>query len=94
MSEMSLYEQIKAINEMIQYIEETLPTDIRCLNDEVEDAVMAFRQNGRTDIADHIKGKHLANVNQNFEELLDNLRRRDLDYLCSIKEKLEQALNE
>lgn len=92
MSEMSLIEQIKAIDAMIQYIEITLPGDINRVNEEAEAAVRFFRQNGRTDLADQGVAPRLSAINMKLEELMMKLKTFDLEYLNTIRDDLYNAL--
>ena len=93
MSEMSLIEQIKAIEAMIQYIEITLPGDINRVNEEAESAAIFFRQNGRTDLADQGVAPRMAAINTKLEDLMMKLNKVDLDYLNTIRNDLYKALN-
>lgn len=93
MGEMSLIEQIRAIDEMIDYIETTLPDDIRRINENMDDSVRLFRQNGRSDIADWIESPHMFFINEELGRLMDKLKYRDLDYLRRLRNDLYDTLN-
>lgn len=93
MSEMSLYEQISAIETMIEYIEKTLPGDIRMINEDVESAARYFRQYGRTDLADGGVAPHMASLNLKMEALMTKLYNDDLVYLYELRDTLYNVLN-
>lgn len=93
MSEMSLFEQIKAIDAMIDYIEKTLPGAIKIINEDAESAVRFFRQNGRTDLADEGVIPRLSDINAKLEKLMEKMNKQDLVYLYEFRNDLYRALN-
>lgn len=98
MSEMSLVEQIKAVEDLIQYVEKTLPNDIKSIQSEAEDAMRFFRQNGRTEIAAQIdvymRGIDSSLSYYHADGLMCRLKNGNLDYLYGVREHLLRALNE
>lgn len=91
--ESSLYEQIKAIDSMITYIETTLRDDINGINASVDSAAVFFRQHGRTDLADEHLRPIMDKIIKLLDELMEKLNKDDLDYLYRVKERLNRALN-
>lgn len=91
---MSLIEQIRAIDAMIQYIEKVLPHEIDMLNDEAVSVAGYFRQNGRTDLADRGVLPRISSIKIKLDKLEANLKSRNLDYLYRVREDLDRALNQ
>ena len=88
MGEMSLRDQIYAIDQVIAYIGQ-LANDIDYLNQKVADKVSFLRNNGlRTEIADKVQKVHLAHINDQMEELLRKLNNEDMAYLTSVRNYL------
>lgn len=92
MSEMSLVEQIRAITDMIDYIEKTFPDDIELINNDAESAVRYFYQNGRTDLAAKVEAKR-SKMEEKLNDLRDKLFHEDLDYLYRVKDNLVRVYN-
>ena len=91
MSEMSLQEQIKAVDEIIEYFEQ-IKRDINHLNEEVENNLTFLRQNGlRTEIADIVKSVYMGNIDHELKLMLNKMENQDKVYLCEVKERLIRA---
>ena len=94
MSEMSLREQITAIDDVIEYIGQ-VKRDIDYLNDKVSNTLAYLRQNGlRTEITETVKSVKMGHVNNELEKMLKQMNNNDKRYLSDVKERLMRAGNE
>lgn len=93
MSEMSLYQQVHQIENMMQYIDLVSEEAIR-MCESVVGQVVYLRQNGlRTETADMIERTHLANINDILEPMLHRMNVRDKSFLDEVREDLIRAAN-
>ena len=91
MSEMSLQEQVRAIDEVISYFDQ-VKSDINYLNDEVENILAFLRQNGlRTEIADMVKSRYMGHINHELGVMLKRMETQDKTYLNEVKGRLVSA---
>lgn len=94
MSEMSLQEQIKAIDDVIECFGQ-VERDINYLNEKVSDVLTYFRQNGlRTEITEMVNSKYMGHVNNELGNMLVQMNNCDKRYLSDVKERLMRAGNE
>lgn len=94
MSDMSLQEQIAAIDEVIEYFG-VVESDIKKLNIEVENNLAYLRQNGlRTEITEMVKSVKMGQINYELEGMLRNIKVNDLVYLEAKREYLMRAAGE
>ena len=92
MSEMSLYEQQRAIMAMITYIEDTLPGAIKIIEEDAETVAQVFRQNGRTDLADRMMPRWMI-IKTKLEELQTKMKEKDLVFLTDLLNIIGRAQN-
>ncbi len=94
MSEMSLQEQIKAIDDVIECFGQ-VERDINYLNEKVSDILTYLRQNGlRTEITEMVNSKYMGHVNNELGCLLNQINNFDKPYLCDVREHLMRAGSE
>ena len=94
MSEISLLQQIKQIDDMMQYIS-LIHQETESMNKSIFEAVSHLRQNGlRTETADMITQVYMAHINEQLKLMLERMQQSDYAYLQDIKNRLESALNE
>jgi len=94
MSEMSLHEQIKAIDDVIESFGQ-VERDINYLNEKVSDVLTYLQQNGlRTEITEMVNSKHMGHVNNELGNMLVQMNNCDKRYLSDVKERLMRAGNE
>lgn len=94
MSEMSLWQQIKQIEDMIQYIK-LICDDAKILNENISNKVSYLRQNGlRTETADFIQQVYMGTINDKLKKMSDRLKDCDLRFLEDEKRDLETAIGE
>lgn len=93
MSEMSLIQQLKLIEEMKQYILQVV-SEAKNMRDELNKAINYLRQEGLPpEVADGIMGPiHMGHVNKELDELLDRMCYADYGYLDDVQQKLEDIL--
>lgn len=92
MSEISLLQQIKQIDDMMQYIL-LIKQETENLNNSISDSVDYLRQNGlRTETADTITHVHMGYIIEQLGFILERMQRCDYTYLQEIKDDLESAL--
>lgn len=91
MSEMSLCVQIKALDEMIMYIERTLPADIERFSEEVNSTMNSFLQKGGPiEVYQKVMTDYLRNeLKPRLEALQEKLIRCDLEYLQEVRDHLD-----
>ena len=91
MSEMSLQEQIKAIDDVIECFGQ-VERDINYLNEKVSDILTYLRQNGlRTEITEMVNSKYMGHVNNEFGCMLNQINNFDKPYLTDVREHLMRA---
>ena len=94
MSEMSLQEQIAAIDEVIESFGQ-VERDINYLNEKVSDVLTYLRQNGlRTEITEMVNSKYMGHVNNELGNMLAQMNNCDKRYLSDVKERFIRAGNE
>lgn len=94
MSEMSLQEQIRAIDDVIESFGQ-VERDINYLNEKVSDVLTYLRQNGlRTEITEMVNSKYMGHVNNELGNMLVQMNNCDKRYLSDVKERLMRAGNE
>ena len=92
MSEMSLYQQIHQIENIIQYLN-LIKDDLKKLNSIMSDKVTYLRQNGlRTETADRIQQGYLGNINDRMNFLFKQMENDD-NFLNDLKKDLLNAAN-
>lgn len=93
MSEMSLLQQIKQLENMIDYIK-LVRSEAEGLNKYMSDSVSFLRQNGlRTETADKIQQVKMGHINAVIGPMLEEMMKRDYRYLEEVKNNLENAIN-
>lgn len=91
MSEMSLQEQIKAIDDVIECFGQ-VERDINYLNEKVSDILTYLRQNGlRTEITEMVNSKYMGHVNNELGCMLNQINNFDKPYLSDVRERLMRA---
>ncbi len=94
MNEMSLQEQIKAIDDVIECLGQ-VQSDINSLNEKVSDILICLRQNGlRTEITEMVNSKYMGHVNHELGCMLNQINNFDKPYLSDVREHLMRASNE
>lgn len=92
MDEMSLRQQIKQIDDVMQYIQ-LICDEADQMEKKVLDTIMFLRQNGlRTETADEIQKKHIRNIDSKLGKMLERMRKEDYEYLAGVKADLEKIL--
>ena len=93
MGEMSLIQQIKQVDDVMQYII-LICKEAEDMDRNVSDTVAFLRQNGlRTETADKIKQVYMGTINNILWPMLTRMRKCDYEYLKEIRNNLEIALN-
>jgi hypothetical protein len=88
MSEMSLNEQINAINEVIEYYGQ-VERDIKYLNEKVSEKLTFLSQNGlRTEITEMVKSTYMGHINDEMSKMLGQMKSQDMVYLEEVREHL------
>lgn len=91
MDEMSLRQQIKQIDDVMQYIL-LICDEAEQMEKKVLDTIMFLRQNGlRTETADEIQKKH-RNIDSKLGKMLERMRKEEYEYLAGVKADLENIL--
>lgn len=94
MSEMNIQEQIKAIDEVMEYMDQ-VKRDITYLNEKVSEKLAYLRQNGlRTEFTELVNSKYMGHINDELGKVMDNMEYGDKQYLIRVKEHLVRAGNE
>ena len=92
MNEMSLRQQIKQIDDVMQYIL-LICDEANQMENKVSDTVMFLRKNGlRTETADKIQKIYIRNIDSKLGEMLERMRKEDYEYLAGVKADLEALL--
>ena len=88
MGEMSLRDQIYAIDQEIAYIDQ-LENDIKYLNQKAEDYITSLRNKGlRTEITDMVQSVYMGHINDQMGNLLSKMNSVDKEYLISVRNYL------
>lgn len=88
MSEMSLNEQINAINEVIEYYGK-VERDIKYLNEKVSEKLVWLSQNGlRTEITEMVRSTYMGHINNELSKMLSQMKNQDMVYLEEVREHL------
>ena len=92
MNEMSLRQQIKQIDDVMQYIL-LICDEAEQMEKKVLDTIMFLRQNGlRTETADTIQKIYIGNIDSKLGKMLERMRKEDYEYLAGVKADLENIL--
>ena len=92
MNEMSLRQQIKQIDDVMQYIL-LICDEAEQMEKKVSDTVMFLRKNGlRTETADKIQKIYIRNIDSKLGAMLERMRKEDYEYLAGVKADLEALL--
>ena len=92
MDEMSLRQQIKQIDDVMQYIL-LICDEANQMEKKVSDTIMFLRKNGlRTETADTIQKIYIGNIDSKLGKMLERMRKEDNEYLAGVKADLENIL--
>lgn len=93
MSEISLRQQIKQIENLKQYID-LCTYEVQKLRDDVGDSLRHLREEGLTkEYADAFEGHiYMGHVYGELDKLIDRMRKEDYRYLDEVQNKLEDSL--
>lgn len=92
MDEMSLRQQIKQIDDVMQYIL-LICEEANQMEKKVSDTIMFLRKNGlRTETADTIQKIYIGNIDSKLGKMLERMRKEDYEYLAGVKADLENIL--
>lgn len=92
MDEMSLRQQIKQIDDVMQYIL-LICDEANQMEKKVSDTIMFLRKNGlRTETADTIQKIYIGNIDSKLGKMLERMRKEDYEYLAGVKADLENIL--
>ena len=90
---MSLQEQIHAIDNLILYIEKTLPGEVGIIEENSESAINFFRQNGRSEIAQNVES-NMSAIKEKLDKLMKELQAENCVYLRGVRDDLYRAMND
>lgn len=89
---MSLMQQIKQIEDVMQYIL-LVCNEAENIEKKVSDTVVFLRQNGlRTETADMIQQTYMGHIQSKLSEMLYRMKKFDYAYLSDVKANLESSL--
>lgn len=93
MSEISIRQQIKQIENLKQYID-LCAFEVQKLSDDVRDSLRHLREEGLTkEYADAFEGHmYMGHVYGELDKLIDRMRKEDYRYLDEVQNKLEESL--
>ena len=92
MDEMSLRQQIKQIDDVMQYIL-LICDEANQMEKKVSDTIMFLRKNGlRTETADTIQKIYIGIIDSKLGKMLERMRKEDYEYLAGVKADLENIL--
>lgn len=92
MNEMSIRQQIKQIDDVMQYIL-LICDEAEKMENSVYDTVAFLRQNGlRTETADMIQQVYMGDIHHKLSSMLSRMKSADYKYLEEIKDDLERIL--
>lgn len=93
MSEMSLYQQIHQIDNVMKYIE-LICKETNNLNKNITNSIVFLRQNGlRKETADKIEHEKMAQINDKLEPMLERMKKEDYVYLRDLRDDLVRVAN-
>ena len=89
---MSLRQQIKQIDDVMQYIL-LVCNEAENMEKKVSETVTFLRQNGlRTETADIIQQTYMGHIQSKLGEMLNRMKKYDYAYLSDVKADLERLL--
>lgn len=93
MSEMSLAQQKKQINNMLAYIN-LVCDDTKMMKNRVSSIVEHLRQDGlRAETADKIVNTYLVKVDNLLKPMIERMKKEDTRYLTQVMDNLNKAMN-
>jgi len=93
MNEMSLYEEIKQIDYILEYID-LIGKESKRMSQEISDIVTSLRQDGlRVETADLLRQVYMGTLEDKIDGMMQRMHNEDMVYLEGVKEDLNRALH-
>ena len=90
---MSLYEEIKQIDYILEYID-LIGKEAKRMNQEISDIITSLRQDGlRVETADMLHQVYMGTLEDKIDSMIQRMRNKDVVYLEGVKEDLNRALH-